>query len=134
MISLLLKQPGINPNLQTFHDYTALNMACLMNRPDHEFRRPDIVRQLLQTDGVDPSIPNEFGLSPLMEAYFHKNQDCVKELLESEAVILPKCTSKGADGQTFEPWFRRMLVNAIVNREKHKRKRNNENVSELQKI
>jgi len=126
VISLLLKQPGINLNLQTFHEYTALNMACLMNRPD-------IVRQLLQADGVDPNIPNEFGRSPLMEAYFHKNQDCVKELLESEAVNLPKCTSKGADGPTFEPWFRKMLVNAIVNREKQEWKKNKENVSELQK-
>ena len=78
VISLLLKQPGINLNLQTFHDYTALNMACLINRPH-------TVRQLLQADGVDPNIPKEFGRSPLMEAYFHKNQDCVKELLESES-------------------------------------------------
>ena len=87
----------------------------------------------MQADGVDPNIPNEFGRSPLKEAYFHKNQDRVKESLESEAMILPKCTSEGADGQTFEPWFRKMLVNAIVNREKQKRKRNKENVDELQK-
>ena len=74
----------------------------------------------MQADGVDPNIPKEFGRSPLMEAYFHKNQDRVKESLESEAMILPKCTSEGADGQTFEPWFRKMLVNAIVNRKNGK--------------
>ena len=45
---------------------------------------------------------------------------------------LPKCTSKGAGGQIFEPWFRKILVNAIVNREKQDRKRNNENVDALQ--
>ena len=83
MINLLLQEPNIDLNLTTFHNYTALNLACWLNKPS-------IVRQLFKVPGIDPNLPNDFGRSPLLEAYFHKHQDFAKELLDMVEVNLPE--------------------------------------------
>ena len=127
VISSLLEQPDINLNLTTFNDYTALNQACLMDRPN-------IVRQLLKVPGIDPNIPNWFGRTPLMEAYLHRHGDCVKELLEMDGVILPEDTRNAPDGKRFDPWFRKMLISAKVQREKKVRERNEERQRELEQV
>ena len=83
VINLLLQEPNIDLNLTTFHNYIALNLACRLNKPS-------IVRQLFKVPGIDPNLPNDFGRSPLLEAYFHKHQDCAKELLDMGEVNLPE--------------------------------------------
>ena len=54
VITLLLQESNIDLNLTTFHKYTALNLACWLDRSS-------IVRQLLNASGIDPNIPNEWG-------------------------------------------------------------------------
>ena len=111
VVTLLLEQPGLNLNITTFRDYTALNFACMADRPS-------IVRQLVKVPGIDPNISNEFERSPLMEAYFRTHQDCAKELIYMDEVDLPESFWKTRDGKPFEPWFRKMLIQAKVQREK----------------
>lgn len=115
VINLLLQEPDINLNLVTGHNYTALNMACWLNKPS-------IVKQLLKVPGIDPNISNAFGRSPLLEAYFEQNQDCVKELLEVDGVNLPE-SLKEENGKPFDPWFRKMLIQARKRQEKEKREK-----------
>ena len=116
VINLLLQEPNIDINLTTAHNYTALNTACMINRPN-------IVRQLLKVPGIDPNIPNAFGRTPLFEAYFHKHQDCAKELLEGiPNVPWGKLASLKVNGNSFDPWFCNMLIQAGKKQEKEEQK------------
>ena len=74
IVGLLLQQPGIDVNLQSFYGYTPLHMACMIGRTK-------IVRMLLSFPGIDPHIPNDMGRIPLMEAYHHGHKDCLIEMV-----------------------------------------------------
>jgi len=114
VIALLLQEPSINLNVRCGHNYTALNLACITGNLS-------IIRQLLKAPGIDPNIPNDFGRSPLLEAYFRKHQDCVEELLEVDGVNLPE-SLKDADGKPFDPWFRKLLIQARKRQENEKQR------------
>ena len=107
MIALLLEQPNINVNVQSAYNYTALNLACMAGRTE-------VVKQLVQAPSIDPNVPNDFGRSPLMEAYVNNHRECVKALLELDQVTLPKT----ANGKPLDLWFRKMCIAA-----RHKRER-----------
>ena len=62
IVALLLKQPGIDVNLKTYHNNTALHTAC-------EFGRVEMVGQLLALSGIDPDIENDMGHTPLAVAF-----------------------------------------------------------------
>ena len=87
IVGLLLEQPGIDVNLQTFFGCTPLHMACMSGRTK-------IVRMLLSFPGIDPHIPNDMGRIPLIEAYHHRQEDCLIEMVhvatKDELVVLMK--------------------------------------------
>ena len=93
--------------MQSVYNYTALNLACMAGKTE-------VVKQLQQAPSIDPNIPNDFGRSPLKEAYVNNHRECVKALLELDQVTLPKT----ANGKPLELWFRKMCIAA-----RHKRER-----------
>ena len=70
--------------------------------------KTEVVKQLVQAPSINPNIPNDFGRSPLMEAYVNNHRNCVKALLELDQVTLPKT----ANGKPLELWFRKMCIAA----------------------
>ena len=75
VVSLLLKQPSVDPNLKVFAGQTALFKAA--DNGDHE-----IVELLLQQKGIAPDAVSNDGVTPLLKTTFRRHQKVVELLLD----------------------------------------------------
>ena len=75
IVSLLLKQPSVDPNLKDFTGQTALFKAA---NGGHD----EVVELLLQQESVDPDAVTDHGFTPLLQAIFERHQKVVKLLLD----------------------------------------------------
>ena len=75
IVSLLLRQPSVDPNLKDHTGQTALFKAA--NGGHHE-----VVELLLQQKSVEPDAATDYGFTPLLQAIFEKHQKVVKLLLD----------------------------------------------------
>lgn len=75
IVSLLVKQPSVDPNLRDYTGQTALFKAA--DKGHH-----DVVELLLQQEGVDPDAVSQDGFTPLLQAVFGRHQKVVRLLLD----------------------------------------------------
>ena len=75
VVSLLLKQPSIDPNFKDYTGQTALFKAA--NNGHHE-----VVELLLQREDIEPDAVSEDGFTPLLQAVFYRHEKVVKMLLD----------------------------------------------------
>ena len=75
IVSLLLRQPGVDPNLKDYTGQTALFKAA--NGGHHE-----VVELLLQQKNVEPDAVTDDGFTPLLQAIFERHDKVVKLLLD----------------------------------------------------
>ena len=75
VVSLLLKQPSVDPNSKDNLGQTALFKAA-------DNGHSDIVEILLQQEGISPDAASNDGFTPLLQTIFGRHQTIVKLLLE----------------------------------------------------
>ena len=75
IVSLLLRQPSVDPNLKDYTGQTALFKAA--NGGHHE-----VVELLLQQQSVEPDAVSNDGFTPLLQAVFGRHNKVVKLLLD----------------------------------------------------
>ena len=75
VVSLLLKQPSVDPNQKDFAGQTALFKAA--DKGHHE-----MVELLLQQKGIDPDAVSDDGVTPLLKTTLGRHQKVVELLLD----------------------------------------------------
>jgi hypothetical protein len=94
VVELLLKQPGIDVNVQTEWGRTALMFAAKQGKEK-------LVEMLLNHPGIDVNLRDEWGRTALMLAAYNENVKCVELLLNHPGIDR---SLKNEDGETAWDW------------------------------
>jgi ankyrin repeat protein len=111
ILSILLKQNGINPNLK-FQGYTLLHIAS-------QYAYTDIVELLLDKDNIDPNLQTPEGYAPLHIAAQKGHLNVVQALLANKIIQVNIQTSEGSSALHFASRQGHLnIVQALLNHDK----------------